>query len=288
MRRGYVHGHHRRERQRLRDQAGALVDLLHGDTRYPAGSRVLEAGCGVGAQTVTLARRSPGAEFVAIDVSAASLAAARRAVDRARLDNVEFQQADVFDLPFAKASFDHVFVCFVLEHLSRPARALARLRRLLRPGGTLTVIEGDHGSTYFHPDSAAARAAIQCQVELQARAGGNALLGRQVYPLMVGAGLDEVRVSPRMVYVDASRPGLVESFTAKTFIAMIAGVRHAAIAAGLTTARRFDAGLRDLRRATRADGVFCYTFFKGVGSRGGTVVDSAPAAAVAPRTGGMP
>jgi hypothetical protein len=36
----------------------------------------------------------------------------------------------------------------------------------------------------------------------------------------------------------------------------------------MTTARRFDTGIRDLRRATRRDGVFCYTFFKGVGLRG--------------------
>jgi SAM-dependent methyltransferase len=270
MPRGYVHGHHPRERQRLQDQAGALVDLLHADTTYAEGSRVLEAGCGIGAQTVTLARRSPGAAFVSIDVSVASLAAARRAVDLARLDNVEFQHADIFDLPFANASFDHIFVCFVLEHLSHPARALTCLRRVLKPGGTLTLIEGDHGSTCFHPDSGIAHAAIQCQVALQAKAGGNALLGRQVYPLMVGAGLDEVRVSPRMVYVDASRPDLVDSFTEKTFIAMIEDVRQAAIEAGLTTARRFDAGIRDLRRATHADGVFCYTFFKGVGVLGKT------------------
>jgi SAM-dependent methyltransferase len=268
----YVHGHHRRERQRLQDQAGALVDLLHGDTTYPKGSRVLEAGCGVGAQTVALARRSPGAAFVSIDVAGPSLAVARRAVDRARLDNVELQRADILDLPFANASFDHVFVCFVLEHLSEPSRALARLRRVLKPSGTLTIIEGDHGSTYFHPDSATAHAAIRCQVALQAKAGGNALLGRQVYPLMVGAGLHHVHVSPRTVYVDASRPDLVENFTEKTFITMIEGVRQPAIAAGLTTARRFNAGIRDLRRTTRADGVFCYTFFKGVGMRAETAV----------------
>ncbi len=35
---------------------------------------------------------------------------------------------------------------------------------MLKPGGTITVIEGDHGSTYFHPDSQAARDAITCQV----------------------------------------------------------------------------------------------------------------------------
>jgi len=61
MTRAYVHGYDSREDIRLQDQATTLVDLLHADTAYPEGSRVLEAGCGVGAQTVTLAMNSPGA-----------------------------------------------------------------------------------------------------------------------------------------------------------------------------------------------------------------------------------
>ena len=264
----YVHGYHLRENERLQDQAGALVDLLHADTAYPHGSRVLEVGCGVGAQTVTLAQRSPEARFTSVDISADSIAEARRRADQAGLTNVEFQQADIFALPFEAESFDHVFVCFVLEHLSRPVEALAILKRLLRPGGTITVIEGDHGSTYFYPDSPAAHAAIQCQVRMQREAGGNALIGRQVYPLLVEAGFEAVRVSPRMVYVDASRPALVDGFTRKTFTAMIEGIREPALAAGLIEPARFDAGVRDLHRTTEADGVFCYTFFKGLGEKG--------------------
>jgi len=268
MSEAYVHGYHPRANERLQDQAAALVDLLHSDTSYPPGSMVLEAGCGVGAQTVTLAQRSPDAQFTSIDVSADSLAEAQRAADAAGLTNVQFRQADIFALPFAPESFDHVFVCFVLEHLSRPVDALAILSTLLRPGGTMTVIEGDHGSTYFHPDSRAAHMAIQCQVQLQRLAGGNALIGRQLYPLMVEAGLEAVHVSPRMVYVDSSKPGLVDGFTRKTFTAMIEGVRESAIEAGMTDPEAFDAGVRDLYRTAAADGVFCYTFFKGVGRRG--------------------
>ena len=263
----YVHGYDARENERLEDQAGTLVDLLHSDTAYPNGSIVLEAGCGVGAQTITLARRSPGARFTSIDISAESVAKTKRAVEAARINNVDVQQADIFALPFAAESFDHVFVCFVLEHLSHPVEALVRLNRLLRPRGTMTVIEGDHGSTYFHPDSEAAQRAIQCQVELQRLAGGNALIGRQLFPLMVEADLDAVRVSPRMVYVDASRPDLVDGFTRKTFTAMIEGVRESALAGGLSDADAFDAGVRDLYRTAEADGVFCYTFFMGVGEK---------------------
>jgi ubiquinone/menaquinone biosynthesis C-methylase UbiE len=258
----YVHGYDPRENVRLQDQASTLVDLLHGDTCYPAGSRVLEAGCGVGAQTVTLAKNSPGALITSIDISESSLAEAKRKVAAAGFRNVQFQRADIFDLPFKPESFDHVFVCFVLEHLPRPVDALKILKTHLKPNGTITVIEGDHGSTYFHPDSSAAHEAIRCQVELQRRAGGNANIGRQLYPLLHEAGFNAVRVSPRMVYVDASKPALVDGFTKKTFTAMVEGVRESALAAGLIAPDRFDQGIRDLYRTTQPDGVFCYTFFK--------------------------
>jgi ubiquinone/menaquinone biosynthesis C-methylase UbiE len=265
MTEAYVHGYDVRESVRLQDQAGTLVELLHGDTCFPPGSVILEAGCGVGAQTITLAHNSPGARFISVDVSPGSLAKAMRAVEEAGLSNVEFQQADIFALPFPAASFDHVFVCFVLEHLARPAEALRALRTVLKPGGTITVIEGDHGSAYFYPDNAAAHKAIECQIQLQQSAGGNALIGRQLYPLLVEAGFKAIRVSPRMVYVDANRPDLVDGFIKKTFTAMIEGVRASAIGSGLIEPATFDAGIRALYRTAEADGVFCYTFFKAAG-----------------------
>jgi SAM-dependent methyltransferase len=267
MSNAYVHGYDPRENERLQDQAGTLVELLHSDTSYPAGSTVLEAGCGVGAQTVTLAHRSPEARFTSVDVSAESLAEAERRAGEAGIANVEFRQADIFDLPFEVEAFDHVFVCFVLEHLAEPTRALETLRGLLKPGGTITVIEGDHGSTYFHPDSAAAQAAIQCLIGLQRDAGGDSLIGRRVYPLMVEAGFADVSVRPLVVYADAGRPEMVEGFTLRTFTAMVAGVREDAIAAGMIDEEAFDAGVRDLERTAEMDGTFSYTFFKGVGEK---------------------
>ncbi len=260
----YVHGYNDRENIRLQDQASTLVDLLHSDTFYPAGSRVLEAGCGVGAQTLTLAKNSPQALITSVDISAASVAEAEKKTREAGLGNVEFGQADIFNLPFGPGSFDHIFVCFVLEHLANPAEALRKLKAHLKKGGTMTVIEGDHGSVYFHPESESAHRAIRCQVELQKRAGGNALIGRELYPLLNSAGFHSVRVSPRMVYVDAGKPQLVVGFTKKTFTAMIEGVREAALQAGLIDQPAFDRGVRDLYRTAEPDGVFCYTFFKAV------------------------
>lgn len=267
----YVHGYRSEESTRLADQAGALAELLHADTRFRPGERVLEMGCGVGAQTVTLASRSPHAHFVSADIAPDSLTSASRRVAAAGLANVEFAEKDVFALPepegdFAEASFDHVFVCFLLEHLPSPVDALRRLRRLVRPGGTVTVIEGDHGSTYFHPDDEAARAAVACQVTLQRHAGGDALIGRRLFPLLHEAEWSDIAVTPRTVYVDGSRPDLAESFTRRTFTAMVSGVREPAVAAGLIDPDTFDAGIA-ARRTAEPDGVFCYTFFKAVAHR---------------------
>ncbi len=267
MKTPYVHGYDHREAMRLQDQATTLVELLHSDTAYPDGHTVLEAGCGVGAQTVTLRRNSPKALITSIDISESSIAGARQAVEAAGLDNVTFRQADIFDPPFAPKSFDHVFVCFVLEHLSQPSEALKALERVLKPAGTITVIEGDHGSTYFHPFSEFAQRAVRCLVDLQAKAGGDSLIGRRLYPLLTEAGFEGVGVSPRMVYVDSSKPALVDGFTRKTFTAMVEGVREPAISAGLMSQADFDRGIADLYRTAQKDGTFCYTFFKALGRR---------------------
>ena len=93
------------------------------------------------------------------------------------------------------------------------------------------------------------------------------MVGRQLHPLLAEAGFKDARVRPHMVYVDTSRPELADGFTRKTFIAMIEGVREASVAAGLIEPQRFAAGLRALHRTAGADGVFCYTFFKGVAEK---------------------
>jgi len=150
----------------------------------------------------------------------------------------------------------------VLEHLPEPAAALASLRGLLKPGGGLTVIEGDHGSFYCHPESALARRTVQCLVTLQAMAGGDANIGRRLYPLLRQAGFAAPLVEPRMVYVDGGRPELIEGFSRNTFIAMVRGVREKALEKGLMRAEDWDAGIRDLERAATPEGTFCYTFFR--------------------------
>lgn len=264
----YVHGYTVREATRLNDQANALDHLLHDDSLWPAGSLILEAGCGVGSQTKIIAPNNPGSRFISVDISGESLAQARHLAEEQKIINVSFEQADIYHLPYPDGYFDHVFVCFVLEHLPDPSGALRKLRQFLKPSGTIMVIEGDHGSTYFHPDSEEAHEAIRCLVELQKQGGGDANIGRRLYPLLNDSGFKDVKVSPRMVYVDDSKQDLVEGFTKNTFTAMIEGIADKAVDAGIITRQKIRKGISDLYRTASGGGTFCYTFFKGIGVNG--------------------
>lgn len=260
----YVHGRSDRESERLHYQAAQFRTLFHHDIRYPKGSEVLEAACGVGAQTSILAKNSPETRFVSVDISAESLEKAKIRLSETGTANVTFLQADVCHLPFEAESFDHVFVCFLLEHLLDPVHALERLKSVLRPGGTITVIEGDHGSAFFYPDSPDARAVIGCLIEIQKQLGGNSLIGRELWHLLDTAGFARITVSPRSVYADASHPESMEGVK-NIFIAMIESIREEALFRGLIDEKTWEKGLADLYRTAEPGGSFCYTFFKATG-----------------------
>ena len=134
----YVHGYSEQEAIRLKDQAGTLAKLIHYDSLWQEDSLILEAGCGVGAQTQTVAPQNPDCQFISVDISHESISEAQKMAEERGIRNVNFQQANIFELPFPKAHFDHVFVCFVLEHLPDPQRAFRKLLDVLKPGGTLT------------------------------------------------------------------------------------------------------------------------------------------------------
>ncbi|MBI4545505.1 MAG: methyltransferase domain-containing protein [Gemmatimonadetes bacterium] len=262
----YVHGYSAREAQRLGDQAASVRELIHHDTVYPAGARVLEVGCGVGAQTETVAHRSPESHFISFDVVQDSVRQAAARVHRKRLRNVQLLAADLFALPFRPATFEHLFISYVLEHMTDPLRALVAAKGALTPAGTITVVEGDHGSCYFSPRHPAAQRAWECLIQVQAALGGDSLVGRRLYPLLHAAGFEDVAVSPRMIYADASHPDRMDRFVAKTIVPMVEGVEARALSEGLMTRAQWDAGLEHLRSiATSDSGTFCYTFFKATG-----------------------
>lgn len=258
----YVHGYSSEEGERLNRQAGILSGFIHENAIYPPGSRVLEAGCGVGAQTIQLAQRNPEVAFVAVDYSADSLAIARERVEALGLDNVVFGHADIHALPFADSEFDGAFLCFVLEHLASPGDALHELRRVMRPGAKLCAFEGDHGTVLPQPDDPAIQRMVAAIAKLQSLEGGDACMGRRLCPLLMETGFRNVSVEPCVAYADATRPQWVEEFTVATITGMFAMQEAGVLSRGLLSEAEWRAGMRGMQRASRDDGTFAYTFFR--------------------------
>lgn len=261
----YVHGYTTRETQRLLEQSLILEDLLHNGTHFQAGEEVLEPGCGVGAQTRILARRNPDAVFRCVDISAESVEQAREVARQEGLINADFRQADIYSMPFRPASFDHVFVCFVLEHLPDPLEALNIFRRLLRRGGTLTVIEGDHGSGFWTPETTESRMAWKGLIDSQISLGHDPNIGRRLFPLLNDAHFMIRDVSPRWVYADRSNPVLLKGVIDQIIAPMVFSAQQQVLGNGMVSQKDWDKGLNDIRQVARhPEGTFFYTWFKGV------------------------
>jgi ubiquinone/menaquinone biosynthesis C-methylase UbiE len=106
------------------------------------GERVLELGPGPGAFTVDAARRvGPEGRLIAVDVQPEMIAHVEARVRVASLDNVETHVRSAYDLPLEDESVDRAFLVAVLPEILDQARALAELRRVLKPGGVLSISE---------------------------------------------------------------------------------------------------------------------------------------------------
>ena len=262
----YVHGYTTRETQRLLEQSLILEDLLHTGTSYLQGEKVLEAGCGVGAQTRILSRRNPGTAFECVDISPESVEQARGVARQERIHNATFKEADILSLPYSPASFNHVFVCFVLEHLHDPVTVLRSFLEILTPGGSITVIEGDHGSGFWTPETAESRMAWKGLVDSQIALGHDPNIGRRVYPLLDAAGFQIQDVSPRWVYADQSNPTLLDGVINQIIAPMVYSAQKQVLDSACMQAGEWEKGLADIRKVARDPaGTFFYTWFKGVG-----------------------
>jgi tetratricopeptide (TPR) repeat protein/SAM-dependent methyltransferase len=134
------------------DAAGAVatVSLAEGMTAlfphlkteavaWPARPAILNAGCGTGRHPIVSARRYAGCSVLAVDLSLASLAFARRKAESLKLANVDFAQADILELGAIDHRFDVIESFGVLHHLDDPLRGWRVLRDLLKPGGFMHI-----------------------------------------------------------------------------------------------------------------------------------------------------
>ena len=235
----YIHGYSDTEQQRLLAQARFLEPEVHGRMDLPAQGRLLELGCGVGAQTEILLERHPGLDITAVDYQSTQLEAARRRIQSPR---ARFIQEDVTTLTFPDASFDAAFVCCLLEHLPNPSLALAQALRVLKPGARIHLREVFNLGFWTSPESLFLRDYWDRFNQLQLRGGGDPFVGARLGALLARAGFVDIKT--RLVTIQGDRR---DSDSRAAFLGYLRELFLSGGPALLATGQTTDFGLQRVR-----------------------------------------
>ena len=187
----------------LAAQAEAIWPQEEPLVRRYAPHDVLDVGCGTGEFSSRVAALFPAARVTGVDLIEAHLELARQRY-RAFGDRLRFQQADAFELPFEKGTFDLVACRHMLQAVPNPERVLAEMVRVTRPGGVLHLIPEDYEMIFAAP----ARLDIasfwtQGPRRYGAAAGTDLFIGRNIYHHLRALPVDDIDI--QYVHVDTQR-----------------------------------------------------------------------------------
>lgn len=197
----YIHGYSDIEQERLIQQAEYWREkLILKDLDYQAGEKLLEIGCGAGAVLGILGQTFPGLKLAGIDLEPKQIDYAQKHLNNLGLSNVDLRVGDAADLPWQDNYFDHIYAIWFLEHLPNPLQALQAVKRVIKPGGTITVTETDYRTLLVTPESADYRYLIDSLCELLLQAKGNPAMGQSLGTLLFQAGFEQVNNQPFPVH----------------------------------------------------------------------------------------
>ena len=227
------------------------------------GIRVLDLGCGPGSITLGLAEAVAPGEVVGVDFQPSQVAQAQALGAARGVMNVRFEVANVYELPFPDGSFDAAFAHAVLMHLREPVRALAELRRVLRPGGIAGVRDCDWGGRIHAPATPLLEEWYALMVRVRQRNGSDPFMGRNHRRLLLDAGFTRAEASVSVWYAGTPQ----ETHRRATFLkAQLQGLAPTALAEGWMDQTTVEAVVAEIDAwAGRPDALYVDTFCEALG-----------------------
>jgi SAM-dependent methyltransferase len=233
-----------------------------------SGMRLIDVGCGPGSITLGLAEIVGPGEVVGIDIQSPQVAQARRLAANRRTPNVRFEAGDFYALPFPDRSFDAAFTNGVLMHLAEPVRALAELRRVLRPGGVAAVRDPDFGTAVYAPMTPLLERWLAVRAQVRLHNGGDPFLARHYRRLLLDAGFARAEGGAS---VESAGSRAKTERHAVFLKAMLEGLARVVLAQGWMDQSALDETIAEIQAwARRPDAFYATTWCEAIGWVGGS------------------
>jgi len=261
---GYLHGYSEQERERLHRQARFLEPMVHDRLPFRRRRRLLEVGSGVGAQTEILLRHFPDLQITGVEINDAQIAEARRYLATVpwATDRYTITKGDATRLDFEPESFDAAFLCWILEHISSPARVLSEVRRVLVPGAPVVCNEVLNATFFIDPYSPDTLRYWMAFNDHQLSLGGDPFVGAKLGNLLQSVGFRDVSTEVRSFHLDNRAPGERAEFLAYWIDLLLSGA-PALLAANKVSQEIVDGMTRELEVVARdPNSVFFYAFIQ--------------------------
>jgi SAM-dependent methyltransferase/GNAT superfamily N-acetyltransferase len=191
------------------DEAELLEAELLDELELDQASTILELGADYGHTSLLLARLFPAARVVGVEPDPERSAQAERLATAAGLEeHCTFMVGQPERIPLDNGIADAAYARMLMQRLPAPLAALRELRRVVRPGGVIAVLDTDDGGLMIHPEPPGLEALLARVADIRAQRGGDRRVGRRLPDLLQRAGLEEVRV--RVLTVGPERLALPE------------------------------------------------------------------------------
>jgi len=219
------------------------------------GQRVLDFGCGPGTISVGLAKAIEPGELHGIDIKHAQIDLARSVADAGGHTNATFRVGDVTDLPFDDDYFDLAHGHSILTYVPDTQAVLAEVKRVLKPGGLISVREGIIGSSFVAPDFELLGDAWITFAELITADDGHPHIGRDLKRHLLEAGFTDLKPTASFTsHTTAEEVAFFWAVIRDWFLS--SAVREAATEYGVISHRHLDNVVHAFDQWSRHPGAF--------------------------------
>lgn len=261
----YIHGFSEAEQKRLIEQNEVLAPYIYAKFDFSSHKHLVEIGCGVGAQMMTLLNRYPHLHITGLESSPKQLTRAQINLDQfPSFDNrYTLLEGDAsLILPKFNTTPDAALIVWVLEHVQDPLELLKHIKSWLPANCPIFITEVFHSSFNIWPELPGILPYWQDTLRCQRRFGGDPDIGLRLGNLLAHAGFHTIQTRPHVFYLDNQKP-IERDILLNYWLDLMRSAFHETLEAGETTLERWQTAEQSMRQLiSTQESIFYYSFFQ--------------------------